>query len=184
MGVSETGDIWAGVFETAAPNSTDGVVPFFEEQCEEIKRGSGGRVQGRFRKLEIVERQTGVGGLALAMQASLTVGETVREEKDSLKQEDANDIYEPSDYVFDVFSDKYKFRILTMKLGMVYPVRFELDDGITKEVEDRLGGYSDNAGRCKGFCLQSDNDLADMMRLVVSHSRKLRSILSMMASGQ
>ncbi len=67
---------------------------------------------------------------------------------------------------------------------MAYPVGFELDEGITKELEDILGGYGDIDGRGKGLWLQNGDELADIIKLVVSRSRRFRSILVKMASGK
>lgn len=61
-------------------------------------------------------------------------------------------------------------------------VGFELDEGILKELEESLGVYGDIDGCGKGLWLQNDDGLADIIKLVVSRSRKFRSVLVKMAS--
>ena len=180
---SNEGRLWAGVFNASAPDSTEGVIPFFDRQCENIEEYSGGRVHARFKKLEIVERKT-PGALSAAGLAVSFTDRTVREEKDALQLEDANDFYDPSDYVFDVYSDKYKFRVLTLKLGMVYPVRGELDSGIAEELKANLKSLADPIDRNKGIWIHDEDELGNLIELIVTKSRKFRAILVKMTAGQ
>ncbi len=180
------GGLWTELFD-AQPNPnglTDGVIPFFEQQCKDIEKSSCGKVHARFKKLEIVERQTGVATLTNAVMLASMVGETVHEEKDQLTQEDANGFYEPHEYVFDVYSDQYKFRVLSMRLGMSYPVSFDLDDGIAENLGDDLERFSDPINGDKGLWIQSNEELNALIELIVSRSRKFRAILIKMAAGQ
>ncbi len=176
-------NLWAGAFDAETHDSADGVIPFFERQCKSIEESSGGKVRARFKKLEIVEKQTGagVGALTAVALAASIAGGTVREEKDALELEDANDFYNPSDYVFDVYSNKYKFRVLTMELGMVYPVSCELDTGIAEELKDDLERFADPINQVEGLWLHDDGELESFIGLLVSRSRKLRAILVKMA---
>ncbi len=49
--------------------------------------------------------------------------------------------------------------------------------GILKELEESLGVYGDIDGCGKGLWLQNDDGLTDIIKLVVSRSRKFRSVL-------
>lgn len=176
-------ELWAGLFTEEPPDSTDDLIPFFEHQCKAIEAKSDGRVHARFKRLELVKRSTNAAALADVLQASM-IGGTVEEEKDALRQVDANKLYEPSDFVFDVFSDKYKFRVLTIHLGMIYPVSFKLDDGIEKELEDDLERFKDFDGMSKGYWIQNHKDLNVLTELIISRSRKFKAILRKMISEQ
>lgn len=180
---SSMDELWTGLFTEEPLDSTDDLIPFFERQCHLIESGSGGRVHARFKKLELVKRSTNSAALVDVFQASM-IGGTVEEEKDALQQVDANKLYEPSDFVFDVFSDKYKFRVLTIHLGMIYPVSFKLDDGIEKELEDDLERFEDFYGMGEGYWIQNDKDLNALTELIISRSRKFKAILRKMASEQ
>lgn len=175
--------LWAGLFTEEPLDSTDGLIPFFEHQCQVIETSSGRRVHARFKRLELAKRATTAAAFADVLQASM-IGGVVEEEKDALQQVDANKLYEPSDYVFDVFSDKYKFRVLTIHLGMIYPVSFKLDDGIEKELEDDLERFEDFDGMSKGYWIQNDKDLNVLTELIISRSRKFKAILRKMISEQ
>lgn len=175
-------ELWAGLFTEEPPDSTDDLIPFFEHQCQMIETSSGGLVHARFKKLELVKRATNAAVLADVLQASMIGGAV--EEEDALRQVDANKLYEPSDYVFDVYSDKYKFRVLTIHLGMIYPVSFKLDDGIEKELEDDLERFEDFYGMGGGYWIQNDKDLNALTELIISRSRKFKAILRKMASEQ
>ena len=180
---SSMDELWAGLFTEESLDSTDGLIPFFEHQCQAIESSSSGRVHARFKKLELAKRATNAAAFTGVLQASM-VGGVVEEEKDALQQVDANQLYEPSDFVFDVFSDKYKFRVLTIHLGMIYPVSFKLDDDIEKELEDDLERFEDFYGMGEGYWIRNDKDLNDLTELIISRSRKFKAILRKMVSEQ
>ena len=160
-----TDNVWAGVFGEDISYSTKNVIPFFKRQCEQIKVGSNGRVRARFKKLEFTERQANLPSSVSAMGLIPAGGEVVREEMDALDGIDLNDFFEPSDYAFDVYSEKYKFRVLTLELGAIYPLRFYLDDAIENELDDALEAYGDPADNVKGLWIQSDDELSALIKL-------------------
>lgn len=165
------GSIWDGAFDYEQPGSTDGVAPYFERQCEEIERGSEGRVHARFARLQMAPR--------MSLPALTDVVE-----KNALKQQDINDIYKPSTYAFDVYNDVYKFRVLTMELGAVYPVQVKLDKGIEEDLGELLGDYKYISGKPGEIWIKGDEDLSSFMAMVAGRSSKMHYILKRLSGGQ
>ena len=72
------------------------------------------------------------------IRQQFTGPKTVKVEETALDLTDANDSYSPSDYAFDLFTTEYKFRVLTMRLGAVYPIDLVLDDDIFRQTPRRF----------------------------------------------
>ncbi|WP_322152198.1 hypothetical protein [Paratractidigestivibacter sp.] len=163
------------------------MIPYISNQCKDIEKSSKGRVRARFMPLVMVKRTTATGAAAaIAAYASASgfAGGTVTEEKDLLPQEDINKLYEPRTYAFDLYNDTYKFRVLTMELGAMYPVQVELDPGIADGLGDNLEGYEDMMGMAKGIWIQNDKELSEFIEMLATSSAKLKHVLRRLASGE
>ena len=167
------GSIWDGAFDDDSPRSTSGVSPYFERQCAEVERISGGRVHARFASLQMAPKFSWPGLPAADMV-----------EKNALDRQDINDFYNPSTYAFDIYNDVYKFRVLTMELGAVYPVRVALDGGIEGDLGKMLGDFTYISDESGDVWIEDDEQLASFMGMVVGLSPKLRCILKRLSSGQ
>lgn len=97
-------------------------------QCEDVKAASRGLIEARFVKLAFTTKTTGSMWSTQEMKLQFGSPKPIKVEKTALKLSDVNDSYSPSDYAFDLFTTQYKFRILTMKLGAVYPIELVLDE--------------------------------------------------------
>lgn len=172
-------NLWANIFSDGAPNSTDNVIPYFEEQCNNIESSSQRKVHARFERLQMVPKSTGLA----AITAISSIAGAVETEKDPLPQQDANDFYDPQTYAFDVYNETYKFRVLTIELGATYPIEVKLDKGIAEGLGELLDGYVDPMGLCRGIWINDDCDLNNFMKMLTEHSVKLRYIVVKLATG-
>ncbi len=181
--MSDAHNVWAGIFASGLPLSTIYVAPYFEEQCEQIEQGSGGRVHARFARIRMEPRsaaQTPAGATLLVKKIADSLAE---EERDALSQQDFNDVYDPHTYSFDVYNETYKFRVLTLRLGAMYPIQLKLDKGIQDGLGELLGDYACKSGTVGDIWIDDDRELAGFMEMLATRSGKLRFVLRRLAES-
>lgn len=97
---------------------------------------------------------------------------------------DANDSYSPSDYAFDLFTTEYKFRVLTMRLGAVYPIDLVLNDDIFRQTKDLYAEeiqISEENGR---IVVQNDNELKGCLKIIISTNEKMKFVVRKMIESE
>lgn len=129
-------NFWTGIIDQPLANSAENVESIMQGQCEDVKAASRGLIEARFVKLAFTTKTTGSMWSTQEMKLQFGSPKPIKVEKTALKLSDVNDSYSPSDYAFDLFTTQYKFRILTMKLGAVYPIELVLDEDIFCQTRD------------------------------------------------
>mgnify|MGYP004518370713 FL=1 len=89
---------------------------------------------------------------------------------------DASEMYEKHDYCFEVRSAAYRFRLLELSYGPLYPATMRVDDGVYKDLaksSDRFVLTKD--GKSRLLTIRDDDDL-DCVFLSLLKSKKLNYI--------
>lgn len=177
-------NFWTDIIDQPLANSAENVESIMRGQCEDVKTASRGLIEARFVKLAFTTKTTGSMWSTQEMKLQFGSPKTIKVEKTALKLSDVNDSYSPSDYAFDLFTTQYKFRILTMKLGAVYPIELVLDEDIFCQTRDL---YPDGitVSKHKGsIVVQNDNELKGCLEIIISRNEKMKFIVHKMIESE
>lgn len=156
-------DLWPDFLETEVElnNSVD----ILREQARLLEKKTDRRVRATFSLVQYASNaETDTIPAAISHRGS---SEEILEPILSSKS-DANTLYSPSRYKFEIYNFAYRFRVFTLDNTAFFPVRIILDEGIAKE----LGKGTHNIIQC-------NQDLIDLITAVFK-SRKLRNIIAKM----
>ncbi len=173
-------NFWADIIDQPLENSAENVEAIMQGQCEDVKAASSGLIEARFVKLAFTTRTTSSMWSSRELMQHLTGPKTEKVEDTALNLADANDSYSPSDYAFDLFTTEYKFRVLTMRLGAVYPIDLVLDDDIFCQTIDL---YADEIQISEGhsrIVVQNDDELKACLKIIISMNEKMKFVVRKM----
>ena len=83
-------------------------------------------------------------------------------------KKDFNNLYNFTEYKFEIFNDTYRFRVFVLKYRIVFPIEIEVDEGIKDEL--KLSSTE---------LINSDDELKEIVSTVFS-SDKLQMIIRRM----
>lgn len=173
-------NFWADIIDQPLENSAENVEAIMQGQCEDVKAASSGLIEAHFVKLAFTTRTTSSMWSSRELMQHLTGPKTEKVEDTALNLADANDSYSPSDYAFDLFTTEYKFRVLTMRLGAVYPIDLVLDDDIFCQTIDL---YADEIQISEGhsrIVVQNDDELKACLKIIISMNEKMKFVVRKM----
>lgn len=177
-------NFWTDIIDQPLANSAENVESIMQGQCEDVKTASRGLIEARFVKLAFTTKTTGSMWSTQEMKLQFGSPKPIKVEKTALNLSDVNDSYSPSDYAFDLFTTQYKFRVLTMKLGAVYPIELVLDEDIFCQTGDL---YPDGITVSKHnglIVVQNDNELKDCLEIIISRNEKMKFIVHKMIESE
>lgn len=153
---------WLEVLSQPQQKSTDGIIPYFNEQAEMLSDASDNKVKGVFSRTFDVNRSLSP-ALDLAESASAIVSMVAdasliyRTPESNL--EDADKLYNKTDYCFEIRSDRYRFRVFTIVVGPQYPVVMTVDQGVYRDLEKTCNRYKFDESRPCDITINDDDDL-------------------------
>lgn len=177
-------NLWADIIDRPLEKSAENVEAIMQGQCEDVKAASRGLIEARFIKLSFTTKKTTNMWTSQEIRQQFTGPKTVKVEETALDLTDANDSYSPSDYAFDLFTTEYKFRVLTMRLGAVYPIDLVLDDDIFRQTKDLYAEeiqISEENGR---IVVQNDNELKGCLKIIISTNEKMKFVVRKMIESE
>ena len=177
-------NFWADIIDQPLEKSAENVEAIMRGQCEDVKSASGGLIEARFVKLAFTTRTTGSMWSSRELMQYLTDQKTEKVEDTALNLTDANDSYSPSDYAFDLFTSEYKFRVLTMRLGAVYPIDLVLDDDIFCQTRDLYAEEIQVSKENNLIVVQNDDDLKDCLKIIISRNGKMQFVVRKMIESE
>ena len=126
---------WTDLVEGKIDNSTEGVKPYFEKRAKELGESTNGVVTAAFEKAFRLDAENNpiLEGVSYVTQELLMGTASVTMPP---KRKDANNLYDGGLYAFEIRSASYRFRVFKVKLEAVYPISFELDEGVYSELDD------------------------------------------------
>lgn len=177
-------NFWADIIDQPLEKSAENVEAIMRGQCEDVKSASGGLIEARFVKLAFTTRTTGSMWSSRELMQYLTDQKTEKVEDTALNLTDANDSYSPSDYAFDLFTSEYKFRVLTMRLGAVYPIDLVLDDDIFCQTRDLYAEEIQVSKENNLIVVQNDDELKDCLKIIISRNGKIQFVVRKMIESE
>ena len=140
-----------------------------------LSEASGGKIEGVFAETRVVNdalsSSVDIAGMAAAISK---FGEIRR--APNLNLLNADEMYQKHDYCFEIRSEAYRFRLLTLEFGPLYPVTMHVDDGVYLEFVEPFGRFVlSKEKRPRPLIIEDDNDLDTVFRLLLG-SKKLNYI--------
>lgn len=177
-------NFWANIIDQPLEKSAENVEAIMQGQCADVKSASRELIDARFIKLAFTTKKTTNMWTSQEIKQQLTGPKTVKVEETALDLADANDSYSPSDYAFDLFTTEYKFRVLTMRLGAVYPIDLILDDDIFCQTWDLYADEIHVSKKNNLIVVQNDNELKDCLEIIISRNEKMKFVVRKMIESE
>ena len=140
-------DLWGNIENDSG--LTSDILPLIQKQANLLQVKTGDKLKADFSKITYQYKEAPLS--ILQTVSSLTrimapVMETKAEivENDERKNlEDASHLYEHAKYKFEIYNDKYKFRLFTLDYQSTYPIELEVEYGILddKLVKKEINSY-------------------------------------------
>lgn len=173
-------NFWADIIDQPLEKSAENVESIMQGQCEDVRSASRDLIDARFVKLAFTTKKTTNMWTSQEIKQQFTGPKLVKVEETALDRTDANDSYSPSDYAFDLFTSEYKFRVLTMRLGAVYPIDLILDDDIFCQTWDLYAEEIQVSKKNNLIAVHNDNELNDCLEIIISRNEKMKFVVRKM----
>ena len=165
---------WIEVLGEGQDESTAGIASYFEEQIQMLFEASCGKINGVFAETDVVNRSITPTFEPLRAQGIVhTLGAMSLPPMVDLL--DADKMYERRDYCFEIRSDKYRFRLLTLVMGPMYPVAMRVDRGVCEDLADTYDRFDFPEQTPCELLVADDADLDKTFRLLLQ-SKKVKYI--------
>ena len=177
-------NFWADIIDQPLEKSAENVESIMQGQCEDVRSASRDLIDARFVKLAFTTKKTTNMWTSQEIKQQFTGPKLVKVEETALDRTDANDSYSPSDYAFDLFTSEYKFRVLTMRLGAVYPIDLILDDDIFCQTWDLYAEEIQVSKKNNLIAVHNDNELKDCLEIIISRNEKMKFVVRKMIESE
>lgn len=173
-------NFWTDIIDQPLEKSAENVELIMQGQCEDVRSASRDLIDARFVKLAFTTKKTTNMWTSQEIKQQFTGPKLVKVEETALDRTDANDSYSPSDYAFDLFTSEYKFRVLTMRLGAVYPIDLILDDDIFCQTWDLYAEEIQVSKKNNLIAVHNDDELKDCLEIIISRNEKMKFVVRKM----
>lgn len=173
-------NFWTDIIDQPLEKSAENVESIMQGQCEDVRSASRDLIDARFVKLAFTTKKTTNMWTSQEIKQQFTGPKLVKVEETALDRTDANDSYSPSDYAFDLFTSEYKFRVLTMRLGAVYPIDLILDDDIFCQTWDLYAEEIQVSKKNNLIAVHNDDELKDCLEIIISRNEKMKFVVRKM----
>lgn len=177
-------NFWANIIDQPLNNSAENVESIMQKQCADVKSASRDLIDARFIKLAFTTKISSNMWTPQEIKFQLKGPIKEKVEETALDLTDANDSYSPSDYAFDIFTTQYKFRVMTMRLGAVYPIELVLDEDIFCQTKDFYTETIQISENNNLIVVQNDNELKDCLEIIISRNEKMKFIVRKMIESE
>lgn len=160
--MSSSENPWVEVLSQPQQKSTEGIIPYFNEQARMLSEASDSKVKGVFSNTFDVNRSLSP-LLDFAENASAIVSKVsdasiiYRTPESNL--EDASKLYNKIDYCFEIRSDRYRFRVFTVVVGPQYPVVMIVDQGVYRDLAKNNNRFKYDESKPCNITINDDDDL-------------------------
>ena len=179
--MAATDNPWFEVLSKPQGKSTTNIETYFSVQGKMLSEASGGKIEGVFAETRVVNDALSTSvDIAGAVVAISKFGEIRR--TPNLNLLNVDEMYQKHDYCFEIRSEAYRFRLLTLEFGPLYPVTMHVDDGVYMEFVEPFGRFVlSKEKRPRPVIIEDDDDLDTVFRLLLG-SKKLNYICSRLMS--
>ena len=176
---------WFEVFNGHQEKTTGNIASYFDKQAKMLGEASGGRIKGLFALTKDANKS-----ISAILNASLALSEAVTDVANlgamgcasATDLLDASGMYKRQEYCFEVRSDRYRFRLLTLVFGPLYPVTMNVDRGVCDNLAKFDERFAFSEDRPCEISVADDADLDKTFRKLLE-SDKLRYICSRLMEG-
>ena len=142
-------------------NEENNALKILREQARILGKKSGNKVKATFSKIHYREVSSGFSSALTAMAAITAASQTKG-------KTNVSDVLREQPYKFEIYNEKYRFRLFVYTYSPIYPNKMSLDENIAKDIEESRETYID-----------SDRDLIDLLSSIYS-SQRVKRIIRMM----
>ena len=125
-------DLWGNVLDNS--NNAEAVIDLLKEQASLLETKTNGKVKARCVKIEYTYSGSNIDTIknltGLVSALSPLMSKTTKQEVVDDTLEDAKCFYKQDDYKFEIFNEKFKYRVFTLKFRSVFPLTILLEPGI------------------------------------------------------
>lgn len=163
-------DLWPD-FDMTEQCDSNNALKILREQSRVLAKKSGNRVKATFSKIKYTEP---LSGLASALSAMATISTVNQVKKEEVLEEDLtgkiniSDELKEQNYKFEIYNEKYRFRLFTYIFAPIYPNKMLLDENIAKEINEK-----------QEVVIENNQELVNLLRSIFS-SQRVGRIISMM----
>ena len=166
---------WFKVLHYPQGESTSTIASYFSKQGKMLMEASDGKVEGVFAETRVVNNALSpYYDFADTISAVSKLGSIQRTPE--LNLIDADKMYEKQDYCFEIRSKTYRFRLLTLEFGPLYPVTMYVDDGVFRDLSKSSGRFTlSEEGKPRPLTIENGSDLNEVFQALMG-SKKLNYI--------
>lgn len=148
------------------------------DAIDELERETNGKIKATFSKIEYAKAEN-TRPVTEFLEISKIISKPILRNKDDegriievndrelSDKEDINTFHDMEVYKFEIFNDKYRFRIFTLGISIAFPVRIVLDEGIASELGMRNSSTE----------IISNNEMEEILSKVL-RTRKVRNVIN------
>lgn len=162
-------DLWPD-FDMIEQTEANNALKILREQSRALAKKMGNKVKATFSKIQYTETLSGLTS-ALSVVATLNAAKVKREEvleEDLTGKTNISDVLKEQYYKFEIYNEKYRFRLFTYTYTPIYPNKMFLDENIAKEIDEK-----------QEVSVENDQELIDLLRSIFSSQRVARIIRMM-----
>ena len=162
-------DLWPD-FDMIEQTEANNALKILREQSRALAKKMGNKVKATFSKIQYTETLSGLTS-ALSVVATLNAAKVKREEvleEDLTGKTNISDVSKEQYYKFEIYNEKYRFRLFTYTYTPIYPNKMFLDENIAKEIDEK-----------QEVSVENDQELIDLLRSIFSSQRVARIIRMM-----
>ena len=160
--MSSSENPWVGVLSQPQQKSTEGIVPYFNEQAILLSQASDGKVKGFFAQTSDVNTTLSPTLEALSDMSKVlqdVVSASAVDQTPKVDLLNANDLYKKNSYCFEIRSDRYRFRVFTIEFDPSYPAVMTIDRGVSNDLAKIYDRYKFEEAEPCNITIQDDEDL-------------------------
>ncbi len=158
-------DLWGNVLDTS--NNAESVIALLEEQAALLETKTNGKVRAKFAKIEYTYAGSNIDRIQnlsrIVSAVTPLISKPTKQEVVDDKLEDARCFYRQDDYKFEIFNEKFKYRVFTLKFRSVFPLTILLEPGILDVENNEIK-------------IMGQHDMEDVLRKILM-SEKIKFVI-------
>lgn len=133
-------DLWGNVLDDS--NNAESVISLLEEQASLLEEKTNGKVKAKFVKIEYAYAGSKIDTIQsfteLVSAINPLISKKTKQEVIDETLNDARYLYKQEDYKFEIFNEKFKYRVFTLKYRSIFPLTILLEPGILDDENDEI----------------------------------------------
>lgn len=160
--------------------ATDRIVEVMNDQCKYLYDYTQGKV---FAIFDVIKREGTLLSVIKTMSEvskyvskNATIQDTVGEVPIN-ELIDASDIYCEKEYAFEIYTDTYRYRLFSLKMASIYPVKMKIEEVVYEHIMNELSLRGIKSDKDKYIVIENEESFCDALKLVLQ-DKKVRYIIN------